>query len=174
MCPVLGTRTPRVSFKPRKLKDSDFIAVQAWFQRHGFPHLPKQLVIDAVLSEAEHNVISPVRNFLKDIEARVRWSPDTYQKRLPLLCEKYLGAVTDEAVPGSQRNYLKEVARRFMVAAVARAMQPGCKVDSMLVLEGAQGAGKSTAIRILAGDEWFSDSLPNVGAKDASDHVRGK
>jgi predicted P-loop ATPase len=61
-----------------------------------------------------------------------------------------------------------------MVAAVARAMQPGCKVDSMLVLEGAQGAGKSTAIRILAGDEWFSDSLPNVGTKDASDHVRGK
>jgi predicted P-loop ATPase len=174
MRPVLGTRTPRARFKPRQLKDSDFIRVQTWFQRKGFPHLSKQIVIDAVLSEAEQNVISPVRNFLEDIEKQVGWSPETHEKRLHLLCEEYLGAVADEKVPGSHRDYLKEVSRRFMVAAVARAMQPGCKVDSMLVLEGTQGAGKSTAIRILAGDEWFSDSLPNVGTKDASDHVRGK
>jgi predicted P-loop ATPase len=47
--------------------------------------------------------------------------------------------------------------RKTLVAAVRRARQPGCKLDTMLVLEGAQGAGKSTAIRILAGDENFSD-----------------
>ena len=172
--PVPGARTPRARFKPRQLKDSDYLTAQAWFQRRGFPHLPKQLVTDAVLSEAEQNVISPVRNFLEDIEARIKWTPDTHEKRLHLLCEQYLGAVPDEAVPGSHPDYLKEVGRRFMVAAVARALQPGSKVDTMLVLEGAQGAGKSTAIQILAGDEWFSDSLPNVGTKDASDHVRGK
>jgi predicted P-loop ATPase len=174
MRPVLGTKTPLASFKPRQLKDSDFIHVQTWLQRNGFALLSKPIVIDAVLSVAEQNVISPVRNHLEDIEQQVGWSPETHEKRLHLLCEKYLGAVADEKVPGSHPEYLKEVSRRFMVAAVARAMQPGCKVDSMLVLEGTQGAGKSTAIRILAGDEWFSDSLPNIGTKDASDHVRGK
>ena len=174
MRPVLGTKTPLASFKPRQLKDSDFIHVQTWLQRNGFAQISKPIVIDAVLSVAEQNVISPVRNHLEDIEQEVGWSPETHEKRLHLLCEMYLGTVVDEKIPGSHPDYLKEVSRRFMVAAVARAMQPGCKVDSMLVLEGAQGAGKSTAIRILAGDEWFSDSLPNVGTKDASDHVRGK
>ena len=174
MRPVLGTKTPLVSFKPRQLKDSDFIHVQAWLQRNGFALISKPIVIDAVLSVAEQNVISPVRNHLEDIEQEVGWSPETHEKRLHLLCEMYFGAVANQKAPGSHPDYLKEVGRRFMVAAVARAIEPGCKVDSMLVLEGVQGAGKSTAIRILAGDEWFSDSLPNVGTKDASDHLRGK
>ncbi len=174
MRPVLGTTTPLASFKPRQLKDSDFIHVQTWLQRNGFALISKPIVIDAVLTVAEQNVISPVRNHLEDIEQQVGWSPETHEKRLHLLCEMYLGAVADEKIPGSHPDYLKEVSRRFMVAAVARAMQPGCKVDSMLVLEGPQGAGKSTAVGILAGEEWFSDSLPSVGTKDASDHVRGK
>ena len=61
-----------------------------------------------------------------------------------------------------------------MISAVARALNPGCQVDSMLVLEGPQGAGKSSAARILFGSAYFSDSLPAVNTKDASDHLRGK
>jgi len=49
----------------------------------------------------------------------------------------------------------------WMTAAVRRVMQPGCKFDHMLVLQGGTGAGKSSACRILAmNDEWFSDYFP--------------
>jgi predicted P-loop ATPase len=63
----------------------------------------------------------------------------------------------------------------FMKAMVARVMRPGCKVDYMLILEGGQGAGKSTVCGILAG-EWFSDGLPELHSDPVrvSQHLRGK
>ena len=45
---------------------------------------------------------------------------------------------------------------------------------SIPVLEGEQGLGKSTAIRVLHDDKFFGDALPPMGTKDASDYVRGK
>ncbi len=54
---------------------------------------------------------------------------------------------------------------RWMISAVARAMDPGCKVDTVLVLVGNQGDRKSTFFEILGG-QWFTDTLVNVGDKD--------
>jgi predicted P-loop ATPase len=56
--------------------------------------------------------------------------------------------------------------RRFLIAAVARALDPGCKVDTGLVLVGKQGAKKSTFFNTLFGD-WYNDSPIQVGSKEA-------
>src|SRR4051812_35878953 len=76
---------------------------------------------------------------------------------------------------GAEANtYTSGIGTMVLVAMVARIYEPGCKADYMMVLEGEQGARKSTACRILGG-EWFSDSLPDVtDGKDVSQHLPGK
>ncbi|KPQ05982.1 MAG: putative P-loop ATPase [Rhodobacteraceae bacterium HLUCCA12] len=53
-----------------------------------------------------------------------------------------------------------EFGSKLVIAGVRRIKQPGVKFDTMLVLEGAQGAGKSQiAQRLAIRDEWFCGSL---------------
>jgi len=61
--------------------------------------------------------------------------------------------------------------RKWLIQAVARCMRPGCQADATLVLVGPQGAGKSTGLRVLAGDEYFSDT-PLDFSKDAFQQIR--
>src|SRR5690606_13141701 len=68
---------------------------------------------------------------------------------------------------GTEENaYTREAGAAWLMAAIVRAFEPGATFDQMLVLMGAQGVGKSTALRILAGDEFFSDA-PFLHARDA-------
>lgn len=62
----------------------------------------------------------------------------------------------------------RRISRVFLIAAVARALRPGCKVDFMVVLEGLQGVGKSTAIEALCGREFFSDDPVDVSSKEGA------
>ena len=172
--PIPGTRTPKSSFKARSVRDEDFIHSVSWFNRNGFPNIGKDKVIDAVETVAKETVISPVRHYLEGLKDRIDWNPSTHRAKLPRLFQDYFGTIEDADLPGADPMYLAAVGQKFMISAVARALSPGCKVDTMLVLEGGQGAGKSSAARILAGVEYFSDNLPPMGTKDASDHVRGK
>jgi len=71
--------------------------------------------------------------------------------------------------------YARAVGRKWLVSAVARIMQPGCKADVCLILESfKQGKLKSTALRSLCGDEWFSDTFGDIGNKDTLLSFRGK
>ena len=63
----------------------------------------------------------------------------------------YLGAADNE--------YTREVTRKMFVGAVARAYEPGSKFDNMLILSGRQGIGKSTILRKVGFDRWFTDGI---------------
>jgi putative DNA primase/helicase len=80
-------------------------------------------------------------------------------KRLEMLFIDLLGA--------DDTDYTRAVSKKFMISAIARAAQPGCKVDHIIVLEGKQGKHqKSTFIRKLFGDEFFGDNIGDIKAKD--------
>jgi len=64
------------------------------------------------------------------------------------------------------------MSRKWCISAVARALDPGCKLDTVLLLAGPQGIGKSTAFRALSSDEWFSDTEITLGNKDAYMQIR--
>ncbi len=69
---------------------------------------------------------------------------------------------------GAQDNaYTREAGRCWLLAAMARAYAPGTKFDHCLVLEGKQGIGKSTALKILA-NNWFTE-LNKFEGKDSAE-----
>jgi len=68
--------------------------------------------------------------------------------------------------------YTRLVSRWFLIGMCMRVLQPGCKFDYCLVLEGKQGRMKSSALRALAG-EWFSDTELDLSHKDAMSAIRG-
>jgi putative DNA primase/helicase len=70
--------------------------------------------------------------------------------------------------------YTAAVGRRWLISGAARALAPGIKADCMLILEGAQGKLKSTALQVLGGP-WHTDSLPTrIDDKDAVMALGGK
>jgi len=62
----------------------------------------------------------------------------------------------------------------WMISAVARVMDPGCKVDTCLIFKSKQGATKSTTFEALAvRPEWFSDSDIDMTSKDKYQSIQG-
>lgn len=144
---------------PRELTDSDAMNFCRWLERQTQYGVSKDKAFGLLGSVAEANPIHPLQDYLSLLE----WDG---QERIENWLTYYLGV--------EQSDYAKAVGFRFLIGAVARALQPGCKMDTMLVFEGNQGIGKSTAARVLFGDEYFTDSLSPVGTKDQAQELGGK
>ncbi len=106
-----------------------------------------------------------VQEILSGVQVQRRYNPlhqyITKEKwdgvpRLSTVFIEYLGA--------DDTPLNRMMTRKWMIAAVARAFEPGCKFDNMLILEGQQGIGKSLILRVLAngktrGGYFFSESM---------------
>lgn len=143
---------------PRDLEDHDATALTRWLSTNMRIDVMDTVCHKAIGLVARHKSFDEVRDYLEGLV----WDGIP---RLDMWLSTYTGAV-DNA-------YTRLVASKFMISAVARALDPGCKVDTMLILEGLQGKKKSMLLRILAGDKYFADDLPDLESKDAKDHLRG-
>nr|DAQ54377.1 MAG TPA: virulence associated protein E [Caudoviricetes sp.] len=135
----------------RVWKDADDVLLQLYMQRHvGLTRIGVQTCHDAALVAAFHDTRNECREWMEGLQ----W--DGFS-RLPYLMHEGFGA--------EENDYTAAVGRNWIVSMVARVMKPGCKVDTVPVLEGSQGAGKSTALSILGG-KWFCECHESVLSKD--------
>jgi predicted P-loop ATPase len=139
--------------------DSDTTRLQGWFERAYSLRLPVADLDRAVAVVAEKSAHSSARDWFESLE----WDG---VPRVGKWLSLYLGAADDA--------YTNRVGGWWLVSAVARVYQPGCKADHMLILYGDQGVGKSSAANILAGPDWFSDSPVPIGNKDAYLALQGR
>jgi predicted P-loop ATPase len=146
-----------------EIEDHFDVQLLRWLERRGLmvkPDLVRR-VVDVI---ARQNSYHPVREYLEGLP---QWDG---MPRIGSWLIDYCGVTSSDVNPN---RYAISVGEKFLIAAVKRIFDPGAKVDSVLVLEGRQGIGKSTVPRILAGDQWFSDQLADMGSKDASLQLRG-
>ncbi len=146
-----------VSEYPRSLQDHDETEVAMWLNEHGLSPSIRNAG-SALRNVAFKNKVNPILDWANDL----KWDG---QKRIDAWLTYYAGAEPTE--------YTKIVGRRFLISAMARIIDPGCKVDTMLILEGAQGLKKSSMIAELAGPGWFSDQVGDISNKDSSQLLQG-
>ena len=144
---------------PRAWEEADRVFVLAYFQRSYNSRFKMDVIAASMLAAAALKRFHPVRDYLDGLI----WDE---QPRIGSWLSDAFGAALDP--------YHHAVASKFLVAAVKRIRHPGCKFDSMMVLEGSQDIGKSRACRALFGSDWFSDTLPaDVSGRDISDALQG-
>lgn len=127
-----------------------------WLQHNGI-YVSVEIAGSAVQTVARDRSFHPVRQKLDSL----KWDGT---KRIDDWLSLYLGVDSNE--------YTCAVGARWLISAVARIYQPGCKADCALILEGDQGLMKSTALKTLA-EPWFTDEIAELGSKDAAMQTRG-
>ena len=143
------TTLPWTQLKPG-WNESDLGAIQIYLERVYNLYTPGKLkgILLAIAAERSYH---PIRDYIESLPA---WDG---VPRVDTLFVDYLGS--------PDTSYIRAIARKMMVAAIARIYEPGIKFDSVVVLNGPQGMGKSSFFAKLGG-KWFSDSLAISDMKD--------
>lgn len=155
-------------FKVRRLDDVSVINCSAELEKHGLNIGPEK-VHKAIQAVAADDHFHPARQYFNGL----KWDGIP---RLATWLTYYLGCEDESS------EYLAFIGTKWLTAAVKRVYMPGCKFDHVLILEGDQGIGKSTMLRLLAtfGDEdgeesYFTDSvnLASIEDKDSTLKMQG-
>jgi len=141
-----------IYMKDDPLKDTDYTRIKRWMYKHYNVHFTTDSIVEATNYIAEVNGHNPLTS----------WLNKSVWDGVPRMDEWLVRAC------GTEDNKLnREIGRRWLVQCVARAMEPGCKADCVLILVGPQGARKSTTFRILGSPEYFCDTPMDIGSSNA-------
>ena len=130
--------------------DADLASLSSYVDRVYHIYSPSKMK-SALLTVTSERSFHPIKEYFDSLP---EWDGT---KRVDSLLIDYFGA--------EDNSYTRAVMRKTLVAAVARIYEPGVKFDTILVLAGDQGIGKSTFFSHLAGI-WFSDSLAISDMRD--------
>lgn len=144
---------------PQPVEDDLLRELTVFFQRH--------LAIPRMSTEKVKNGIGAYcgrhrRNCAQEWLQSLTWDGTD---RLALFLPAALGTDDDE--------YHRAVGRCFIMGMVKRVMDPGCQMDNVMLLEGGEGNGKSSALRALGG-EWFAEATESIASKDFYQCLQGK
>ena len=155
----------RPPVEPVPLTDELVTEITMWLQQR--PEGPLRIevgtsvVYEAVNATANLYLYNPLRDYLDGVQ----WDGTP---RLDSWLERYMGARTVDAAGDDITSYVRAIASKWLIAAVARTYEPGCKVQNVLILEGDQGLRKSTALEVLASRKFFTDAALDIGNKDTA------
>jgi len=135
--------TQQMEWRSRPLEDPDLIDMRLILERENFAPAERD-VRPAAERVARENAYNPVTDYLNGL----KWDQ---KPRLERWMIHLLGA--------PDTPFVKLISPKVLISAVARAMDPGCKVDTVLVLEGEQGIRKSSAIAALFGEDYTAESV---------------
>lgn len=146
-----------------EITDADYLRIYVDACNAAAQHFPKLKVYDAIDDMARRRKFHPVRDYLNSVGPV--WDGTA---RLDTWLIKYASA--------PNTPYVRAVSATMLIAAVKRVFEPGCKHDEMVVLEGVQGTGKSTLIKLLCADErWFTDGVTlNMETKELMEVTSGR
>lgn len=130
--------------------DAETLSVRHQLETSGYI-VKKEEISDAHVHVASEHCFNPVTEYLNSLV----WDGTPRLSELP-----------EQVFHLPDNNMYSVYLTKWAISAVARAYHPGCKVDTVLILQGAQGCGKSTFFKTMAG-EWFTDSSLPLENKDS-------
>ena len=143
----------------RRLGDAEYSPYSEEYELHILQYLQTLYEMHSLRTTHVNNAAKTIgykykRNPLQEWLSSLEWDG---QERISGLFLDYFGA---------QHNlYMTKVSRNAMIGLVARAMKPGCKLDTMFILEGEQGMNKARALEALGGD-YYAEVLASTDNKD--------
>lgn len=140
-----------------QMHDHDFVEMSRWCQEIMSLDISAGLAREAIETYSRRATYHPVVEYLDSLTWDGTARLDTWLVRL-------LG-VADSPHP-------RVVGAKALISACARAYEPGCKVDTMLVIGGKQGKFKSSVIKALCGAQWFKDTRFDLSNKDSYSALR--
>ena len=145
-----------------RVSDDTLLQITGEFQRSkGLSRISDVNVKKAIRIESIKNKYHPVSNFIDDCVKNYEPNEMLLDLFFPIIF-------------GTEENdYTKKLARVLFISMIARVKEPGCKVDTVIILEGDQGIKKSTVWDYLACG-WFTDHMPELDSKDALQQLLGK
>ena len=141
------------------ITDRDLTHIACWAEEVYGLNPSKDLMVECLSAVAAENSFHPVL----DWETTLTWDG---VERLPAMLITYFGAPEDELT--------SEMSRAWLVGGAARVRKPGCKLDTVLVLAGEQGVGKSSACKaLMPNPSFFADTPLDLRSKDCMQNLDG-